>query len=165
MSIKKMNANEIAFRDAYEHTLSHFPDPTRRNVVLKFVSGITMQYSLYLAFTSDGLSRMMKDVFSNDTVRDFVLRLTGAFFTRLGMSEQDNNELPEVLASALCVFPTPSIKNADVSSETVAVPEELKLRLPEYDDIKTLLLTNKWLVTVAMISLYLRIEIEEAKKK
>jgi hypothetical protein len=163
-SIEKMKENELAFRDAYEHTFSHFPDATRRNVVLKFVSGITMQYSLYLAFTSDGLSKLMKDVFSNDTIRDFVLRLTGAFFTRLGTSTYTGNELPDVLASALCVFPTPS-NNNNISSDVVAVPEELKNRLPEYDDVKALLLANKWLVTVAMLSLYLRIEIEDTKKK
>jgi hypothetical protein len=158
--IEKMNAIELAFRDAYDHTLSHFPDITRRNTVLKFVSGITMQYAMYLAFTSDGLIRTMKDVFSNDIVRDFVLRLTGAFFTRLGVSEKDVNDLPEVLASAMCVFPAPS---SSISLDTIAIPDELKTRLPEYEDVKTLLLTNKWLVTLVMVSLYLRIEFEEVK--
>lgn len=163
-TIEKINVVEVAFRDAYEHTLSHFPDTVRRNAILKFVSGITMQYSMYLAFTSEGLSKLMKDVFNNEIVRDFILRLTSAFFVRLGLSEQDKNELPEILASAMCVFPTPFVGNTSISMETVAIPEELKTRLPEYDDVKTLLITNKWLVTTVMISLYLRIEIENIKQ-
>jgi hypothetical protein len=148
--IEKMSAVEIAFRDAYDHTLSHYPDVTRRNAILKFVSGIVMQYAMYLAFTSDGLIKTMKNVFGNDTVRDFTLRLTGAFFVRLGISERDTNNLPEILASAMCVFPAIS---ANIDPGTVAIPEELKTRLPEYEDVKALLLANKWLMTIAMISL------------
>lgn len=158
--IEKMNAIEIAFRDAYDHTLSHFPDTPRRDTILKFVSGITMQYAMYLAFTSDGLVKMIKSVFGNDTVRDFTLRLTGAFFARLGVSERDASNLHEVLASAMCVFPATRV---DVDKDIIAIPEELRMRLPEYEDVRSLLLANKWLVAIVMISLYLRIELEDTK--
>lgn len=157
-SIENMKAIELAFRDAYNHTVSHFPDAARKNIITRFTSSVTMQYSMYLVFTSDGLKKAISDVFGNDTIRDFVLRLTSSFFARLGNYD---DELHNVLASAMCVFPVTS--NQNTSMETVALPEEIKSRLPEYDDIRMLLASNKWLITVTMISLYLRVEIDSTR--
>ena len=160
-SIENMSAVEVAFRDAYNHVLSHFPDTTRKNTIFRFVGTVTMQYSMYIAFTSDGLKSLIQDVFANNTVRDFVLKLTSSFMARLGANGNELSELTRTLAYSFCMLPSTTNKNdVNSSSDLLAIPEELKVRLPEYSDIEALLLANKWLITVSMISLYLRIELE-----
>lgn len=165
MSIEKMNAIEEVFRDAYEHTLSHFPDKTRNDVIIKFAGTITMQYSIYLAFTSDGLQRMIRDVFESEVIRDFVFRLTAAFYTRLGVKQQDNHQLVDILSNALCMTSSQTDTVGSDSGTALAIPSDIAQRLPTASDIRDILSANKWVVTTVMIALYLRVETVEPKAK
>jgi hypothetical protein len=147
---------EVAFRDAYDHTIAGFVEAKRQHEVKLFLVGISFQTSLYMAFTTTGLPDMMDRVFRNTTVRDFVFRLTMAFQARLGQTRQTYSELPEILAHSMSLLP--GVEQTSHGAFTVAVPDEIKEHLPSFDDVRELLKANPWLVTVAMIGLYLRIE-------
>lgn len=151
-----MTAVSDTFRDAFEHVMASIPDQKRKAEIQQFVGGISWQYSMYMAFTTNELPNLIERVFRHESVRDFVLRLTMAFQARLGALQGD--ELPKVLARSM------SFRSENAQSDPAyALPDQIKSNLPAYEDVLEVLQANTWVVTVCMISLYLRIETSTAR--
>ncbi len=158
MTAKIENMAEVAqaFTSAYDHVQSHMVDTKRREEISLFVTQVTAMMSLYISFAPGQLERFIEVVFSKESIRDFVFRLTSAFCARLG-GQAEYEALAKDIAFSMCMLPKKDQHGNDTF--LVAMPDDIKNRLPSAEDILDLLLGNKWYLTVVMLHLFVRIEL------
>lgn len=110
------------------------------------LSGMTSLYSL---FRSNELASFSEGIFSNQIIRDFVLKLSINFHARFDMNEgQDYIAMIRMFASSI----DQHARFTENDKELCLIPEQLLSRLPTMADIESTLSGNKWLVTlVAMV--------------
>lgn len=144
---------EATITDAYDHVMSQFIGENS-NRVRAFLISFTCSTSFYLAFTPQGFKQLLETVFGQADVREFVLRLSNSFHARFGDAHASYKSLLDTL-----VWSYNQREVADAAkTEYAAIPQEILTRLPLHADIQNLLVANKWLVTLAVLNLYLRMD-------
>lgn len=141
-----------AVTDAFEHVMAQFIGESATRV-RGFLLQFTCSTSFYMAFSPNEFKQLMDTIFTQSDVRDFVMRVTSAFHARFGDGHAQYHSLLETLAwSYSQKDPDPAVK------AYLAIPEAISSRMPSRDDIANTLKANKWLVTMALLHLYLRVD-------
>ncbi len=154
LSIEQMVQVQNALTDAYEHVFPQFIGDDKI-ALTNFLAQLANNTSFYSAFTSDGISQLSDMVFGTVVTREFVLRTTNAFLARFGDAHSKYDSLVETLAWSYSLVDVSDKANAGYN----AMPEQVATRLPNLTQIRHLLFSNKWLVTLSLLSLYTRVQL------
>lgn len=154
MNLNRTQMLEVqeAVTDAFDHVMAQFIGESATRV-RSFLLQFTCSTSFYMAFSPNEFKQLMDTIFTQSDVRDFVMRVTAAFHARFGDGHAQYNSLLETLTWAYNQKdPEPSLRGY------MAIPEAIASRMPSREDVANLLKANKWLVTMALIHLYLRVD-------
>ena len=119
------------------------------------VSGMTSLYSL---FRSNELANFVENVFSNEFIRDFIIKLSINFHVRFEANQTiDYNEVLNLFATSIdqnSIF-------ENKGDSTCLIPDVLLKRLPTLEEIHSALAGNKWLVTIVAMILYIPVNADK----
>ena len=124
-----------------------------RPKLLQFSVSLMLKEVPYQLFSGqlEGTKRLEDLMYSDPAIRDFLLTVTMHVFAKFGDTQNRYEALVDNLAQAIGFIDVPEGKNAPV----VMVPDELRERLPTVDDVRSILLYNRWATTMALMILYL----------
>lgn len=139
------------FRDAFTHTWVKFVGTEERTSLLKFCGENILGTSMFYSFTPSQLETLIDTVFTNATVRDFILTLSAMFHMRIDRGELEWNTMVERLALSYNVTVVHTRQPETFDGKYRLIPNVYADRLPDEADILGYLSANRWLVTVCMI--------------
>lgn len=130
--------------------------------VSSFLLELSSKYSPYLIVSPYGILNLQERIFTDSVLRDFMLNLSFHFYFRLGVSEsnRENELLCYRLAFAATSFSEKDLEKEtkdENSPKTIFIPEEYKARLPNTNEVYSMLLINKWLAIALLITLYINV--------
>lgn len=132
------------------------------NVMLNYVPGETKnkinaihaelcQLTWYSAFTKDNIVRVTDKVFSDRQVLDFTMNLTMQFNIRFAELNNEYLELIKIVSSSICQIP---------GDEETLIPKPVRTRLPTEDEIESFLISDKWLLTIILLVMFVPFRLE-----
>lgn len=151
LTTEQMVIATSTFQESFQHVLGNYVGDSRTHIQ-KFVAGVVLRQKPYMLVTEEGVQHAMKLAFGNEADRDFLFTLTYTFFSRFG----ETNEPVKGLATALA-------RGVSIGShnELSAVPEPLQKRLPVEVDVRAMLESNQWLMTLLMMQLCIQVVVEK----
>ena len=167
MSLNTEQMVEVAsvFKEAYEHVIGNLTVDVR-NKIYAFTGGIVLQDKPYMLLTPDGIERAINLVFTDDQHRDFILTLSFVFFSRWSTGKNDLDELSDNLAAGVSHSGFGAVSGFSSNSKvTNALPGPMLTRLPVYNDARSLIGGNKWIVILLLMQLFISIPTSEKSKK
>lgn len=132
--------------ESFRNSIAQYEGETRANL-LKFVARIS-GYCLYTICDPKMVRHVRDDVFSQSSIRDFMMSMTSNFFFRFGDNEEDHARLVNHIANAIVMVDLPKSNVRDS-----LIPEEMVQRLPSLEQVQTVLQREKWLVVVILTTL------------
>lgn len=143
------------FSDAFNHTVNQIIESKQKEDIASFLLELNSTVSIYMIFTPSGITDTVSMVFQKTNIRDFIFKLSTNFQIRLGVPSfsQEYRELIKVIADSVCHLPSDISSEERINgSEYMAIPNEIYVRLPSIDDIENLLLKNRWMVILVLLS-------------
>ena len=158
-NISNINTDDMVtaatvFKESFEACINNLTVDAR-DLATRFTAELVLQVKPYLLVTPDGVERIVDMVFGHESNRDFILSLTFSFFSRLGQDEDFVKGLAGNLSRGAALG-----KRGDLC----AIPEAIKGRFSEMNDVHNLLEANYWLMTVLMLQLFITINLDQPKK-
>lgn len=145
------------FLDALQYTLGNMP--TEGQVPIKqFLAQLVIKEKPYLLVTQEGIAHAMELAWSNAAISDFLMRLSFAFFARLGHDDEFVDGLCGNLARG-CALVARDPQNLN------AVPTAVAERLSDMAAATQLIRANRWLVVILMIQLFVTVGEENNSKR
>jgi hypothetical protein len=123
--------------------------------ILTFAFGLVKQevpYHLFNGNSLEGVKRANSLMFDDADTRDFVLKVTFHFFAKFGNTTGRYEALVENLAEAIGFLKPVETKER---ASLVVAHQEFMSRMPSVEDVRALLMDNRWMVTMALMMLYL----------
>jgi hypothetical protein len=111
--------------------------------VIEFLLHVGTEYKLHTLMTNLGIDQCVNEIFTNESIRDFILSLTDRFYIELS-GEVNEENMVTLISNGL-------VNNK--FNEHTRTPREFFDRIHSDINIPALLGNNKWLVTVVMIFL------------
>ena len=150
------------FKLALEQTISNYAE-TARLEISKLILHICGNVRSYMVVTDAGAESLSEEIFTNELYRDFIFNLLFNFCPRLSFTnpESEFNKLINSFSFTLAIgeyVKTDFERSRDTGEHTNKLPEDILKRLPTKQMIRNLLINNKWLMMVLLISLYISIE-------
>lgn len=152
LTTEQMVTAAETFQGAYEHALGNFVGEAKASVV-RFCASIILQEKPYMLVGAEGASHAVDLVFGNEGNRDFIFMLSYTFFARFGEGHDPVQQLSATLARGVTI---PSGREMSI------VPEALRVRLPQYQEVQSLLADNQWLMTLLLLQLFITASPEKA---
>lgn len=127
-------------------------NPTFKKVQDFIIIDLIEHTKIHTLFSIEGLERIVKLVFDNVEIRDFVLMLNDRFFIYFSDTTEENKQSPKL--QALCriissyVFTTAA--NNSISPKQITTRLETAL---DRKEIINRLMIDKWLITVVLLYL------------
>lgn len=137
------------FQDAHVHVLHNYLVPEERNKLLEFVANVILRERPYMLVTQEGIKHAIDLAFKDDLIRDFVLKLSYVFFARYGNRQTHVHALAANLARGAAM---------GIKHDYAAIPDQIRMRLPEPAETTELLENNPWLMVILMIQLFIQLE-------
>lgn len=138
------------FQESYAHVLSNSIEDTKIDR-MRFVAGIVLQEKPYLLVTEEGIQRLISLVFADERNRDFIFTLSYTFFSRWGEDDLSVKGLAENLARGVSQASAIYGANQDIN----AIPHEIAIRLTPNNVAKDLIESNKWLMIILLLQLFI----------
>lgn len=145
------------FTEALMQTVSNYAE-TSSGHITAFILHVCGELRPYMIVTPGGAETLAEEIFTNELKRDFIFNLLFNFCPRLSFTDvgKEFSKLISTLAFTLAIGDVVT-ESADNQS-TSLLPEELSTRIPDHETITNLLNSNKWLVMVLLISLYINVD-------
>lgn len=149
------------FTGAFDHTLQLYIDDTRA-IMRKFAAEILLWEKPYMLLTPEGASHCVNIVFGKELHRDFILMLSYVFFGRFGNDDMAVGALARNLARAATqqVPPMTGRQNQEHGS---IIPKAIYDRMPNYETATATLVSNRWLMIILLIQLFIVVELPKEK--
>ncbi len=150
----------------YEHQSASILGASKE-AVTEFVADLILRRPAYMLLTPAGLKEITTKVFEQEDVRDFVLALAFLFFARWGGETKDIEELAKNLAMGVSADAGAGFTSAITSNsgDKLAIPEVLVANLPKYQTTVSVIASNKWLMVLLLIQLFVLIDVAEITKR
>lgn len=130
-----------------------------RPKLLEFSISLVLREIPYQLFSGqlEGTKRLADLMYNDATTRDFILTVTMHIFAKFGNTQERYADLVDNLAQAIGFIssPTPRDRKDAETAPAIIVPDELQDRLPTIEDVREILLYNRWATTLALMILYL----------
>jgi len=139
------------FQDSLNHVLGNLVGDSKLSIK-EFIINILLFQKPYMLVTPEGLSVAIDLVFTKEEYRDFIFNLHYVFFSRYGNGINELTGLIENLSRGL------SFNSNDSNN---FMPKEITSRLASQDSVYSLLLNNKWLITLLLIPLFINVDSSE----
>ncbi len=124
-------------------------EETKRQLIPFLINRIAADVTPAM-MTPAGITKLRDEVFKNEHIRDYVLKLSFIFNSRWAVSESAVRALAHNLSRGLSQTPY------EVEDKSTPVtPSEILKRLGTRSDIHTALISNPWLMIVVMIPLFI----------
>lgn len=137
-----------AFSEAFINQLSNLELDNKSSVV-KFCIATVFEYPASYLISKDNVANLVKYVFSNTIIRQFVIDLTTDFIFRTGISSERLVDITRPLAAAISLHSD----NGNRDNET-CIPENILSTSSTVNELQKVLTDNKWLITIIFIKLY-----------
>lgn len=135
----------ILFYEAFELTYRSYHEEEKLKVQ-EFIINFTHNYTPYGLIQAGSIGELQEHIFTVELHRDFLWKLIFNYYSLIGLDNTLLNRLLDALATALNV--------SDVGLEEDSLtPTPIRERLLGFEDIRTYLNANKWLVVLALIKL------------
>ena len=157
LTTEQLTEVRICFIDAFNALYSKYTDTETLPAITRFLGQMSLQVKPWVLLTNDGLQLLVRTVFENDIIRDFIFSLQFQFFSSWGHDASKYEGLVEIISDSV------GIKREDLRSSLI--PEQLTARLPVKDDCIDILIANKWLVIIALTQLYVTVTDHKVSKK
>lgn len=146
------------FQEANGFCWSGAGEETKKQMVPFLINRIASDVTPAM-MTPKGISVLRKEVFGNEHIRDYILKLSFIFFSRWAPSNDAVCGLCHNLSRGLSQSPY------DQQSSMVATPPEIMERLGSRDDVFSALSSNPWLIVSVMIPLFISHHAFEAERQ
>jgi len=145
------------FTDALMQTVSNYAETSSASIT-EFILHICGELRPYMIVTPGGAETLAEEIFTTELKRDFIFNLLFNFCPRLSFTEtgKEFSKLISTLAFTLAIGD--AVITTNDSEFKSLLPDELSTRIPDHETITNLLNSNKWLVMVLLISLYINVE-------
>lgn len=153
----QMDEVRRVFIESFQQVISNYLDESRSNIKL-FVSELILREKSYMLLSYEGLPRLKQMVFGVENNRDFIFNLHFTFFSRWGQSDNDVTGLIANVARGV------ALSSPTTTSELNAMPDDFTKRLINVNSATTLLSSNKWILIILLIQLFVAMD-ESGKKK
>lgn len=154
-SNEDMEVVVVSMQEAYRHTRNEFDmDPTLREKIDAFVVNFLLNYQVASIIMPASLDTLVREVFSNKLIRDFVLTLQFNFFTRWGEASVNFTSLTDSLSYGLGL-------SSDEEGQYSVIPKQLRDALPSQDNVREVLKANKWLVILLVLKTAVTVPIKQ----
>lgn len=154
LTTEQMVTAAETFQGAFSHAMSNYVGESKVSMQ-RYVAALILQEKPYMLVGPEGVERAIDLVFSNEPHRDFIFMLTYTFFARFGEGRNPSEDLAASLARGLVM------SNAGGGAMS-AIPEAMRVRLPNLSEVQSLLKDNHWLMTVLLIQLFVSAPQEKA---
>ena len=122
-----------------------------KETVMRFLTTTATSEKPYMLVTTEGVSRAVGIVFTDEVIRDYILTLHSVFMTRWSHNADMYNALLLNLASGTGI--------GGAKKDTMcALPDSINDRLATADDVYAILKDNSWLVILLLICMHLTVE-------
>ena len=122
-----------------------------KETVLRFLTTTATSEKPYMLVTTEGVSRAVGIVFTDEVIRDYILTLHSVFLARWSHNADMYNALLLNLASGTGI--------GGAKKDTMcALPDIINDRLATVDDAYAVLKDNSWLVILLLICMHLTVE-------
>lgn len=155
------------FIEALDQTISNYSEKTKLELS-QFILHICGELRPYMLVTESGAETLADEIFTNDLRRDFLFNLLFNFCPRLSFSdtEKEFSKLIGGFSFTLALADkVNAINHRDNNTVSNKIPEEIIVRLPMHTAIVEILESNKWLVMVLLISMYVTVDDFKAAEK
>ncbi len=163
---KAMEQNQIntIFKEALNQTISNYAEKARLDVTHMLLH-ICGQIRPYMVVTEAGSEALSEEIFSNEIRRDFIFNLTFNFLSRIYFI--DDKLITKIISGFThSLALTERVNSSSSGYEALdKLPEELSNRIPTHEEIYNLLCSNKWLIIVLLINLYISVEDFQLEEK
>jgi hypothetical protein len=149
LSLDQMNDVANSFKVALENALSGLVGESKTSAS-GFIASIALHQQAHMVVSPEGLKQIIAIVFSDAGNRDFIFNLSFRFFAGWSGNEAEIDGLAASLASGC--------SQTHYIGDYSGVPIELSARLPGQADIEQLLRSNKWLMIIILLLLYVVID-------
>lgn len=139
----EMNSFKILFLSCINMELNNRVTELEEATVIEFLLHVGTEYKLHTLMTNLGIDQCVNEIFTNESIRDFILSLTDRFYIELS-GEVNEENMVTLISSGL-------VNNK--FNEHTRTPREFFDRIHSDINIPALLSNNKWLVTIVMIFL------------
>lgn len=135
-----------AFTIAMERTLARYVDPVNRNVVQTFLIETAHLRNPITTMSNEGIDDLVRQIFVNQTLIEFVLALSFSFYTVWGETGSKLSQLIESMVSGLAIE----------SGRGSLIPPELSARYRSAESVELVLQANTWLIPLFLAMVYYR---------
>lgn len=147
-----------AMHEAYSHTRAEFDtDPVLRGEVESFITHFLLSYQVASITMTSSLDTLVREIFGNKTVRDFVLTLQFNFFARWGEAAVNFTSLTDSLSYGVSM-------SGEEQAQFCLVPKQLREAVPSQSEVRDLLNSNKWLVTLLVMKTAVSVTRQQSKQ-
>jgi hypothetical protein len=165
-----MDTVRRVFVDSYNHVTAGVMSGGSREKILALIMNIVLREKPYLMCTPEGIKHIMDLIWTDEEHRNFILNLSFTFFARWGGTPANVQGLAICLAAGVSQIPDWVVEELAKNREradtgTVAIPNELLMRMSSHEDAAGILENNKWLMTVLMINLFVEFDLEAINNK
>ena len=158
LGYETMEGRGQIFANAFDFELGKFGE-TDAQRILTWASTFYMQSKLHVMFTQESIETLRDDVFTEASIRDFVMSLTDRFCIGAGLGEVDDYQIERTIALGLAqddrveFLTEPFIRHSDKFQDQI--PKEVSGNFQRNATcLFALLSTNPWLVTLVFINLH-----------
>ena len=156
-----MNSTELKeiFKEALSQSIASYSE-RNRIAIYELLLHICGELRPYMVVTPAGAEAISDRIFSNDIHRDFIFTLLFNFTPRLSIDRIEENFAYVVRSLAFGLSNINKINipgYATANEDHIKLPEEVVDRLPTESSIIQLLKSNKWLVMILLINLYMSV--------
>lgn len=147
LSAEDMVRVQRAIFAAHEATLAQYI-PETRNKVMAFVANLILTEKPYIWIVTENIVRLVNTIYADDLYRDYVHMLQFNFFARWGAASGKFISLVHELSWACAA-------GANPNDSFVAIPTEIRNRMPSQDEAVAVLTDNPWLVCLTLLRSYI----------
>ncbi len=153
------------FKDSLEHVLRNTQalEEKSRARIQHYVYHSALYDNPYMLLTMAGVKNAVETVFSDEVVRDFVLRLSFVFFSRWGTSDEKYGQLIDTLAFAVSADVPTGFSGTQLVP--CAIPSQVLADMPKSELARSTLYTNKWLSIVLLLQLVIQMPEQAVPKR
>ena len=148
VSVTGQRTNEIIeiFNESVLRALMRF-DEEGMESLSAWIDNVYKSFNPFFLITAESIGRITGMVFSEEKVRDFIFLTSSLFFSRFDSATGEYEMLVENLTQAVLPFNVESTK-------ALPVPKEIVDRFDDANSVKEVLLNNKWIAIIVMLTLY-----------
>jgi len=138
-----------AMRSAFDHVSQSFTQKESTDKIQAWVNFFLDgdNFIPNVLMSSNNIEVLSGQVFRDVVIYNFVSMLTFSFFSRAELTDISFKAYCQTLSTAIAV---------DTDRGNSYVPNELSMRGMKSDEVSSVLLNNKWLVTLLTLKLFVR---------